>query len=94
VGLWDLRNLSKKVHSLENHTDEVFQIQWSPFHEHILASCASDRRLNVWDLSRIGEPQSEEDKVDGPPELLVTRFISKFLLKKTFFLFSLGLSIE
>jgi histone-binding protein RBBP4 len=26
--------------------------------------------LNIWDLSRIGEQQSEEDAQDGPPELL------------------------
>lgn len=30
------------------------------------------RRVNVWDLSRIGQEQSEEDKEDGPPELLVS----------------------
>lgn len=29
------------------------------------------RRLNVWDLSRIGDEQFEEDAQDGPPELLV-----------------------
>lgn len=26
--------------------------------------------MNIWDLSRIGEQQSEEDAQDGPPELL------------------------
>ena len=36
----------------------------------ILASSAEDRRLNVWDLSKIGEEQSPEDAEDGPPELL------------------------
>ena len=29
-----------------------------------------DRRLHVWDLSRIGEELSPEDAEDGPPELL------------------------
>lgn len=57
VGLWDLRKLSKKLHSFEQHTDEVFQVQWSPFNETILASCSVDRRLNIWDVSRIGEEQ-------------------------------------
>ena len=27
-------------------------------------------RLNVWDISRIGDEQSPEDAEDGPPELL------------------------
>lgn len=50
--------------------DEVFQVQWAPFTESILASCGADRRVHVWDLSKIGEEQSPEDAEDGPPELL------------------------
>ena len=47
------------------------QVQWSPHNETILASSGSDRRLHVWDLSKIGEEQSPEDAEDGPPELVV-----------------------
>ena len=47
-----------------------FQVQWSPHNETILASSGTDRRLHVWDLSKIGEEQSQEDAEDGPPELL------------------------
>jgi histone-binding protein RBBP4 len=36
----------------------------------VLASCGADRRLMVWDLSRIGDEQSPDDAEDGPPELL------------------------
>ncbi|KAH0519387.1 Histone-binding protein RBBP4 [Microtus ochrogaster] len=70
VALWDLRNLKLKLHSFESHKDEIFQVQWSPHNETILASSGTDRRLNVWDLSKIGEEQSPEDAEDGPPELL------------------------
>eukprot|EP01133_Synstelium_polycarpum_P008930 gene8930-10469_t len=70
VALWDMRNLSNRLHSLISHTDEVFQVQWSPHNETVLASCGSDRRVNVWDLSRIGDEQNNEDSNDGPPELL------------------------
>ena len=49
---------------------KFFQVQWSPHNETILASSGTDRRLNVWDLSKIGEDQSAEDAEDGPPELL------------------------
>lgn len=70
VALWDLRNLKLKLHSFESHKDEIFQVQWSPHNETILASSGTDRRLHVWDLSKIGEEQSPEDSEDGPPELL------------------------
>eukprot|EP00112_Aurelia_sp_Birch-Aquarium-sp1_P001549 Seg1167.5 transcript_id=Seg1167.5/GoldUCD/mRNA.D3Y31 product="putative histone-binding protein Caf1" protein_id=Seg1167.5/GoldUCD/D3Y31 len=70
VALWDLRNLKLKLHSFESHKDEIFQVQWSPHNETILASSGTDRRLHVWDLSKIGEEQSPEDAEDGPPELL------------------------
>lgn len=36
----------------------------------LLASSGSDRRVMVWDLSRFDKPQTEEEKRDGPPELL------------------------
>ena len=65
-----MRSLKSKLHSFESHTEEVYQVAWSPFNETILASASSDRRLNVWDLSKIGEEQSADDAEDGPPELL------------------------
>ena len=58
VALHDIRNLRKPLHTFEHHNEEVFQIGWSPKNETILASCGADRRLMVWDLSRIGEEQA------------------------------------
>ena len=48
-----------------------FKVQWSLFNEPVLASSGADRRVHVWDLSRIGEQQTALDAEDGPPELLV-----------------------
>ena len=36
----------------------------------VLASCGAERRVMVWDLSRVGAEQNAEDAEDGPPELL------------------------
>jgi histone-binding protein RBBP4 len=55
---------------LLGHNDQVFKLEWSPFNESILGSCSADRRVALWDLSRIGQEQSAEDAEDGPPELL------------------------
>ena len=54
------------------HAHTLTQVQWSPQNETILASSGTDRRLHIWDLSKIGEEQSPEDAEDGPPELLVS----------------------
>jgi histone-binding protein RBBP4 len=59
------------MHSLVAHQDEVFQVYFSPHNETVLASAGSDRRVCVWDLGRVGEELPEEDREDGPPELLV-----------------------
>lgn len=45
--------MKAKLHSFEGHNDEVYQIQWSPHNETILGSCSADRRMHVWDLSKV-----------------------------------------
>jgi WD40 repeat protein len=58
------------MNKLTGHTDVVYMVEWAPFNPSILASCSADRRVAVWDLSRIGQEQSPEDAEDGPPEML------------------------
>ncbi|MCJ1409461.1 Histone acetyltransferase type B subunit 2 [Ptychographa xylographoides] len=70
IGIWDLRNLKIKLHSLAGHQDSVTSLAWHPFEEAILGSSSYDRRVIFWDLSRVGEEQTPEDAEDGPPELL------------------------
>lgn len=70
VKIWDLRKPDKEVYQLLFHKAEVLQVQFSPHFPNILASSGSDRRVCVWDLNRIGQSQTEEEKSDGPPELL------------------------
>ncbi|KAJ8572208.1 hypothetical protein K7X08_008719 [Anisodus acutangulus] len=70
VGLFDMRKLSSPLHVFGSHTDEVFQVEWDPNHETVLASSGGDRRLMVWDLNRIGDEQLEGEAEDGPSELL------------------------
>ena len=55
---------------MSGHNDQIYALEWAPHNESILASCSADRRVAIWDLSRIGAEQSEEDAEDGPPELL------------------------
>ncbi|KAF2202631.1 WD40 repeat-like protein [Delitschia confertaspora ATCC 74209] len=70
IGLWDLRNFSKKIHTFQNHQDSVVKLQWHPHDDAILASSSYDRRVCMWDSSKIGDEQTPEEAEDGPPELL------------------------
>ncbi|ORY71290.1 WD40-repeat-containing domain protein [Pseudomassariella vexata] len=70
IGIWDLRNVKEKVHTLEGHQDAVTSIAWHPHEAGILGSASYDRRMIYWDLSRVGDEQQPEDQEDGPPELL------------------------
>lgn len=70
IGIWDLRNLKYKLHSLQGHNESVTTLEWHPFETAILGSSSYDRRVIFWDLSRVGEEQAPEDSEDGPPELL------------------------
>lgn len=69
IGIWDLRNLKIKLHSLAGHQDSVTSLAWHPFEEAVLGSSSYDRRVIFWDLSKVGDEQSPDDAEDGPPEL-------------------------
>lgn len=70
VAVWDIRNAKSKLFSLNHHKDEVNCVKFSKMQSNLLASSSADRRVNIWDLSRVNKPQTEDEEKDGPPELL------------------------
>ena len=70
VAVWDIRNVKSKLFSLRSHTRDVNNVAFSKMQSNLLASSSHDRRIMIWDLSRFEKPQTEEEKQDGPPELL------------------------
>lgn len=57
--------MKNKLHSFESHKEEVRQLQWSPHFETIIGSASTDRRINIWDISRIGDEIPEDDREEG-----------------------------
>ena len=80
LALWDHRNLSAPLHVLRGHKAEIFSASWNLTNKNLLASSGVDRRVMLWDLSRvgkdlgsegqIGESLPPEQEAEGPPELV------------------------
>lgn len=71
IGIWDIRNVKNKVHTLEGHNDAVTSLSWHPTESGVIGTGSYDRRIIFWDLSKVGDEQLPDDQEDGPPELYV-----------------------
>jgi WD40 repeat protein len=69
--MWDKRKPNDRVKTFSNHDDVVNKVEWCPQNSMLFSSASSDRKVNIWDISKIGKEQTAEEKMDGPPELLV-----------------------
>lgn len=47
-------------------------VRWNSKVANVFASGSLDRRIMIWDILKIGNPLSQADSEDGPPELLVS----------------------
>lgn len=72
IGLWDIRNLKTKNYFFDFHQEDVMTVRWNSKVENVFASSSLDRRIMIWDILKIGNPLSQADSEDGPPELLVS----------------------
>ena len=82
------KKFKKKLHNFKHHINDVINVKWNPFIMSMFASSSSDRRVDIWDLSNIGnnnngnsnahngkdkEKNKENNEEDfAPSELLFT----------------------
>lgn len=57
IELWDLRNLGKALCDFRHGEEPVVKVEWSPTNESVFGSCGEDKRVNLWDCSRIDTEQ-------------------------------------
>lgn len=68
VRVWDTRTFREPLHNLRGHRGDVVVVRWAPFRTDLLASCSSDSRLIMWNLSPEDTDEARED--DESAELL------------------------
>lgn len=71
ISLLDMRHMTTGLHTMMGHSDAITALEFSPHKDGIIASGSQDRRLLIWDLTKIGEEQVQEDAEDGCPELFM-----------------------
>lgn len=82
VKLWDQRFLRSPLH-VNKHDAAIVTVEWAPFAENVLAAAGEDRKVHVYDYSKIGAPQkkaaapapapADDDEDDrNPPELVMS----------------------
>ena len=70
VNLWDQRNLDRPLHAFIGHSEPVTHIEWNFFNSSTFATCGGDQRVCIWNVEWIGREISEEEQLEGPPELM------------------------
>lgn len=53
IELWDMRNISRALCDFRHGDEPVVKVEWNPNNESVFGSCGEDKRVNIWDCSRI-----------------------------------------
>lgn len=81
VKVWDLRCMPRTgvdgrttggaIHYAQEHEADggIMTLNWSPHGQAMLATGGADRKVCVWDFSKIGAAQTDAEAEEGPPEL-------------------------
>ncbi|XP_061179390.1 cytoplasmic dynein 1 intermediate chain 2-like isoform X5 [Saccostrea echinata] len=62
--LWSIKD-QKFLHSFEDNSDYVYDVQWSPVHPALFASVDGDGRLDLWNLNNETEVPTASVVVEG-----------------------------
>ena len=69
IKLFDLRFINNSLHTFHSHLDSVLRVEWSHSDPAIFASCGLDRRVMIWDATKIAIEKHPEAP-ETPSELV------------------------
>lgn len=52
VNLWNPKESSKPILTFESAQEYVYDVQWSPTHPSVFASCDAEGYVDVWNINR------------------------------------------
>lgn len=64
IKLWSMKD-QKFLHSFEDNSDYVYDVQWSPIHPALFASVDGSGRLDLWNLNQETEVPTSSVAIDG-----------------------------
>jgi WD40 repeat protein len=70
VHVYDIRNLSKRLFTQENHLDQTTQCLWSPHRDLVFASASRDRCVYITDMGEV-DRHSMNDEMNIQQSLIV-----------------------
>ena len=70
VHLFDLRYMAngKALHQMAGHEGNITNLEFANYEDGVLASSGEDRKMIYWDITKIGNEQTQDDAEDGVPE--------------------------
>ena len=52
VNLWNPKERSQPLYTFESAQEYVYDVQWSPTHPSVFASCDAEGFVDVWNINR------------------------------------------
>ena len=50
VRLWNPKKYNRSIRTFESAEDYIYDVQWSPTHPSIFASCDGEGNIDIWDI--------------------------------------------